>query len=58
MTCQKSFEQLKKALVSSDVIGSPLNDAGEFILDVDTSDIGIGGILESQRESYPMLTGL
>ena len=59
----KSFEQLKKALVSSDVIGCPLNDAGEFILDIDTSDIGIGGILNHvqvgrERESYPMLTGL
>ena len=49
-TCQKSFEQLKKALVSSDVMGYPLNDAGEFILDVDASDIGIGGILHQIQE--------
>ena len=26
-------------------MGYPLNDGGEFILDVDASDIGIGGIL-------------
>ena len=50
VTCQKSFEQLKKALVSSDVIGCPLNDAEEFILDVDTSDIGIGVILNQVQE--------
>ena len=40
----------KKALVSSDVMGYPLNDAGEFILDVDASDIGIGGILHQIQE--------
>ena len=43
--CEKSFEGLKKALVSRDVMGYPLNDAGQFILDVDASDVGIGGIL-------------
>ena len=36
---------MKKALVSTDIMGYPLNDGGEFILDVDASDLGIGGIL-------------
>lgn len=47
--CDKSFQQLKEALVSSDVMGYPLNDAGDFILDVDASDIGIGGILHQMQ---------
>ena len=42
--CERSFESLKEALVSSDVMGYPMNDAGQFILDVDASDVGIGGI--------------
>ena len=36
----------KKALVSTDVMGYPLNDAGQFVLDADTSAVGIGGILQ------------
>ena len=43
--CDRSFEQLKKALVSADVMGYPLNEGGAFILDIDASDIGIGGII-------------
>ena len=43
--CDRSFEQMKKALVSADVMGYPLNEGGDFILDVDASDIGIGGII-------------
>ena len=26
-------------------MGYPLNEAGDFILDVDASDVGIGGVL-------------
>lgn len=51
--CDRSFELVKKALISSDVMGYPLNEAGEFILDVDASDVGIGGILhqvQGERE--------
>ena len=48
--CERSFEQLKRALVSSDIMGYPLNDAGDFILDVDASDVGIGGILHQMQE--------
>ena len=52
-TCDQSFEQMQKALLSADVMGHPLNEAGDFILDVDASDIGIGGILhqiQGERE--------
>ena len=43
--CEASFAELKKALISTDVMGYPLNDAGIFILDADASDVGIGGVL-------------
>ena len=48
--CDVAFEQMKKALLSADVMGYPLNDRGEFILDVDASDTGIGGILHQFQE--------
>ena len=43
--CEASFEELKKVLTGADIMGYPLNDAGEFRLDVDASDVGLGGIL-------------
>ena len=48
--CERSFEMVKKALISSDVMGYPINEGGEFILDVDASDVGLGGILHQQQE--------
>ena len=43
--CEASFEELMKVLTGADIMGYPLNDAGEFRLDVDASDVGLGGIL-------------
>ena len=43
--CEAAFEELKKTLTSTDIMGYPLNDAEDFVLDVDASDMGIGGIL-------------
>ena len=43
--CEAAFNILKRALISADVMGYPLNEAGEFILDVDASDQGIGAVL-------------
>ena len=43
--CEQSFKGLKEALVGTEVMGYPLNNSGEFILDVDASDVGIGGII-------------
>ena len=48
--CERSFQMFKKALISSDVMGYPINEGGEFILDVDASDVGLGGILHQQQE--------
>ena len=48
--CEVAFAALKKALVSSQVMGYPLNDGGDFILDVDASDVGIGGVLHQVQQ--------
>ena len=48
--CENSFESLKRSLVSTDVMGYPLDNAGSFILDVDSSDVGIGGILHQIQD--------
>ena len=48
--CEKSFDDLKKSLVRTDVMGYPLNDGGLFVLHVDASDVGIGGILHQIQE--------
>ena len=48
--CEKSLNDLKTSLVSTDVMGHPLNDGGLFVLDVDASDVGIGGILHQIQE--------
>ncbi|XP_052218279.1 uncharacterized protein K02A2.6-like [Dreissena polymorpha] len=43
--CQQSFEELKRELISPEIMGNPMNDGGEFRLDVDASDLGIGAVL-------------
>ena len=48
--CEAAFTSLKKALVSSDIMGYPLNDAGSFVLDVDASDQGIGAVLQQIQD--------
>ena len=48
--CEEAFKELKRALVSSEVMVYPSNDAGQFYLDVDASDVGIGGILHQMQE--------
>ena len=41
----KAFNTIKKALVSTDIMSYPLNEACEFILDVGASDAEIGSVL-------------
>ena len=41
---------MKKALLSTDIMRYPLNDSGEFILNVDASDVGIGRILHQVQD--------
>ena len=43
--CERSFNEIKAALISPEVMGYPKNEGGEFILDVDGCDTGIGAVL-------------
>ena len=48
--CSASFQQLKSALVSADVLALPTVD-GRFVLDCDASDFGIGaGLSQIQND--------
>ncbi|XP_030595617.1 uncharacterized protein LOC115787179 [Archocentrus centrarchus] len=42
--CQEAFEELKRRLTVAPILGYPL-DQGEFLLDTDASDCGIGAVL-------------
>lgn len=46
---QEAFDELKKRLTSSPVLGLP-TDEGEYVLDTDASDASIGAVL-SQRQA-------
>ena len=43
--CQQSFEELKRELISPEIMGYQMNDGGEFRLDVNAIDLGIGAVL-------------
>ncbi len=47
---KRAFDSMKKSLISPDVMGYPLNDGGNFLLDVDASGVGIGGVLAQMQE--------
>ncbi len=47
--CEDSFNQLKKALISAPVLAYPSRD-GQYVLDCDASNIGVGGILSVTNE--------
>ena len=47
--CQRSFEKLKQVLCEAPVLSYPMKE-GEFILDCDASDTGIGGVLSQLQE--------
>ena len=43
--CQEAFEALKQSLLQAPILGYPKEDAGQFILDTDASDVGLGAVL-------------
>lgn len=50
-SCQKSFEQLKSALVSTPVLVYPKFGPGNtFILETDASKVGLGAVLSQMQE--------
>lgn len=42
--CEEVFLKLKESFISPDILAYPLDD-GEYVLDTDTSDEAIGGVL-------------
>ena len=56
-----AFDAVKQALTSTPM-AYPMNEGGEFILDVDVSGVGIGGVLQQVQYSIekvkPMPAGL
>jgi len=55
-SCQEAFEKLKKNLVSSSILFFPTED-GEFILDTDAANHGIGAVLSQvQKGKEKVLT--
>lgn len=46
--CQRAFEELKRMLSSSPILAFPKKE-GEFILDTDASNIGIGAVLSQKQ---------
>ena len=47
--CQEAFEQLKKALTSSDILAYPIPGL-RFILDTDSSDKSVGSVLSQEQD--------
>lgn len=43
--CQTAFTVLKNALIVPEIMGYPGSNKGNFILDTDACDIGIGAIM-------------
>ena len=55
-TCQKAFESLKTALISSPILA--YSDAeGELILDTDASGVGLGAVLSQVQEGFERVIG-
>lgn len=49
-SCEQAFTSIKQALISPAVMGYPMNNAGQFLLDVDASGLGIGGVLAQVQD--------
>ena len=51
MDCKVAFKELKHSLTSAPVLSYPLPE-GEFILDTDASNVGIGGVLSQKQDGH------
>ena len=48
--CEVAFNQLKTLLTSAPVLSFPRADGGEFVLDTDASNVGIGAVLSQIQD--------
>ena len=51
-TCQKAFEELKGHLIGPEIMAYPC-ESGEYILDTDACDSGIGAVLPQVQDGKP-----
>ncbi|KAK9719776.1 RNase H-like domain found in reverse transcriptase [Popillia japonica] len=49
VVCQRSFEELKSALTKAPILCYPCSE-GQFILDTDAGNVGIGGVLSQEQD--------
>ena len=47
-TCQAAFETLKNRLMSEPILALPTDD-GQYVLDTDASDKGLGAVLSEKQ---------
>ncbi len=47
--CERAFQTLKAALISAPILTYPTRE-GHSVLSTDASDVGIGAVLEQERE--------
>ena len=48
--CEEAFNQLKTLLTTAPVLSFPNPDEGEFILDTDASNVGLGAVLSQLQQ--------
>ncbi|KAK3086913.1 hypothetical protein FSP39_025347 [Pinctada imbricata] len=48
--CQQAFDKLKNELIGPEIMGVPDPEQGDFILDCDACDVGIGGVLSQIQD--------
>ena len=53
--CQKAFESLKAKLSEAPILGFPREDAGQFLLDSDASDYGLGAVLSQVQDDQEVV---
>ena len=53
--CQTAFDSLKRALTGAPVMALPRTDGGQFILDVDACNYGIGGVLSQLQDGEELV---
>jgi hypothetical protein len=48
--CEIAFQAVKQTLTGPEIMGFPINEGGEFRLDVDASGVGIGAVLQQVQD--------
>jgi hypothetical protein len=48
--CEAAFQAVKQALIGPEIMGFPINEGGEFLLDFDASGVGIVAVLQQVQD--------